>query len=258
MEMFRRFLMSTYLSKKVVMLRFEHPNKTIGYILLLTAFSLLPALLFMIPTIVSGYQNAIQYITTPSTTVYLEDYTLYEEGKRNISSSSFTLDSTTTTEEVSITPPLYGIGLVKDGVFLAIKGQAQVYSYELLGWDSLSKVDLLHHLKDIKNTLFVFIPLSVFLLFCLTAGLKFIQITLFAVIGLYASRFTKKTVTFKHAWVLSAYSITPMTVLFMIIDLFSYSAPYSTSLYLAGVLFTYVFILSRLPIKKEKGTSLNA
>ncbi|MCM3064810.1 DUF1189 domain-containing protein [Priestia flexa] len=258
MEMFRRFLISTYLPKKAVMLRFEHPNKTIGYVLLLTAFSLLPALLFMIPTIVSGYQNAVQHIETPSTAVYLEDFKLYEKEKINVSSSSFTLDSTITTEEISSAPPLYGIGLLKDGVFLAIKGQVQVYSYELLGWNSLSKENLLHHLKDIKNTLFIFIPLSVFLLFCLTAGLKFIQITLFAVIGLYTSRFTKRILTFKQAWVLSAYSSTPMTVLFMVIDLLSYSAPYSTSLYLVGVLFAYVFILSRLPIKKEKRTSLNA
>ncbi len=58
MSMLKKMAWSFTSFKKIRSLRFEHTNKTIGFVLFLTFISLLPTFFFMTLTIVNGYHIA--------------------------------------------------------------------------------------------------------------------------------------------------------------------------------------------------------
>ncbi|TYR82397.1 DUF1189 domain-containing protein [Priestia megaterium] len=257
MNIFQRLLISTSSLKKMSALRFEHPNKTIGYVSLLTFLSLLPAMFFMIFTILSGYHISIHQLSDKNTDFYIQDFKLYDESATNnpltlsTKYTNFIFDPLKTSQDIAKNPPSHAVGFLHDGLFITTNGRLQTYSYELLSWEDLNKKQMLSKLTDFKSFLIIFIPFSITVLYVLTAGLKFIQITCFALIGKIITYFLKKNLSYKHLWVLSAYSTTPMTLIFMVLSIFPSLSYQYTSLYWIGTILVYTLTIHLIPSRKK-------
>ncbi|QFT89863.1 hypothetical protein FIU87_14460 [Bacillus sp. THAF10] len=106
---------------------------------------------------------------------------------------------------------------------------------------------------NLEHLMIVFIVLG-YLYFC---GIKFVQISMLALVGLLIkSRLKRTNLQYRHTWRLSAYAVTLPTLLFSLLQAFQIEYPYSESLnpLISFGLCTLLlfFIIKEIKVKKPQ------
>ncbi|MCM3183122.1 DUF1189 domain-containing protein [Priestia megaterium] len=251
MSMLKKMAWSFTSFKKIRSLRFEHTNKTIGFVLFLTFISLLPTFFFMTLTIVNGYHIATTDLpkSVSSFSISNSQLTSSQPFTKKVNGTAFILNPSQSIERFH--SPAHAIGFLKDGIYITTNSQTQTYSYELLNWHHKDKNELLNLLHEQKFSLYILVPIAMLLLYVLTSGLNFLSITCLAYLGKLIGLIAKKQLPFKQLWALSAYSTVAFTLLYTLFEAFSLSLATHSSLYWIGTFFIYLLLVTRIPIRKK-------
>ncbi|KGX85346.1 DUF1189 family protein [Pontibacillus marinus] len=92
------------------------------------------------------------------------------------------------------------------------------------------------------------------LLYLFTTALKFIGVSFLATVGLFIKEIMKKPLQYKHTWTLSAYAVTTPTLLFAILEAFSWQPPFAWLLYWVLAIGYLYLIIRYIPKPKKRNT----
>ncbi|MBB6454288.1 ABC-type multidrug transport system fused ATPase/permease subunit [Salirhabdus euzebyi] len=249
-NLFKQFLYSLYDFKKVSAFRMQKMGRTIAYIFLFMLIVSIPfALSYSIQT--SSALNKIQ--TTNFTDIpdfaiqeeklqaeeqYVGDYFVVKpESDETIASVQETLDE--------------GIVLLEDKALLITKVLSFEFPYTAFGSDNMTKDEIIQFIDDINTNKYFIISIYLLIYYVFSTGVKFIEITLLALIGLFIKSRLKKNIQYRHVWILTAYAITLPSLIISFIDGIQLSIPYAGVAFWALGSFLLYKIISYIPTPKK-------
>ncbi|MBM7701512.1 DUF1189 domain-containing protein [Metabacillus iocasae] len=255
MNAFHQLFYSLYSPKIVAMFRFQGIGKTISYLFLLTFLSLLPTMFFITQTVVNGYAQSKTILLTEIRDFSIQDDSLYSSMNEPLITSrndtTFIFDSTGSITTTDTNTYRQAIGFLQDGLFITTNYSTQTYSYSLLQMNNLTKEEFFGIFDQAKQLLIILIPLALVLLYIVASGVKFIEVSLLAIVGLGLAKLLNRPLTYKHVWVMWAYSSTLMTLTFTLTDALHIMVPYSFFSHAVVTLLFLFFAMKRVPIRKQ-------
>jgi hypothetical protein len=225
MNIFKQLIVSLYSPKDIAKFRFQGIGKTILYVFFITLISTLPSFLYLSSAIIKGIDTSITTLNEDFPNFEIKDGKLFMDAEKPIEKSKngflFIMDdSGNVTSEDFGKRTNNGFAILHHEFAFVGGGTLQTYPYSMLEGIEISKSDLSSFLHDIDNMLFIFLPILGGVTYIFSAGLKFIEISILAVIGLLMNNSLKRNISYRHVWRLSAYSVTLPTVFFTIMALF--------------------------------------
>lgn len=246
MSIFKQLIKSIYSPKDIAKFRYQGIGKTILYIFLLAFIMTIPAAIYFSTGISKGVDAAKTIVTEEFSSFKIDNGTLTTTNQKPViiqkEGFSFIMDGTgeITAEDMQDYPN--AIGLLKNKAIFVTANQPQEFNYSMLDEMTITNKDIEAFINTFHSMLPVIIPLILLFVFIFSAGIKFIEVTFFALIALLIKRTMNQKIRFRHAWVITAYSITLATMFFTIMDLFMITVPYG--LLLTWFVHTTVIYLS--------------
>lgn len=102
-----------------------------------------------------------------------------------------------------------------------------------------------------KGSLAIIVPIYLIFTYVLYSGLLFIKISFIALIALLFAKGLKRTLPYRNAWRLTAFSITLPTILFGFFPLFNIEIPYGILYDFAISIIYIVLAISKMPRVKK-------
>ncbi|WP_214480276.1 DUF1189 domain-containing protein [Bacillus sp. SM2101] len=231
MSIFRQLVKSLYSTNDIAKFRFQGIGKTILYVFLLTFISIIPTAYFIASDISKGVNTVNEVFESDLPSFYIEDGQLstLDEEPILISKNDFSLiiDSR---ENISIIDTVNiidgdGLALLKNRAVYVSNDNEQSFYYSSFGDISFSSDDMLNFINTLDSLLIIIIPVFILIMYIFSSGMKFLGITLLAFIGLIINSVLTKKITYRHSWILSAYSVTIPTLFFTLMDAFHIVLP---------------------------------
>ncbi|MDA7026930.1 DUF1189 domain-containing protein [Bacillus sp. CLL-7-23] len=252
MNMLRLSLKSTYSPQAIVKARFQGIGKTILYVFLLSMIAALPNVYHTnnhFTEAMDGLQTDLKDLPDFSIT----DGSLHTNTKKAIESQTngyaVVLDPKNSYEMKQIKDKQNAVGFLKEKLVIVINGQDIEVPYTEFN-EEITQQDILSLIDQMKTIIFP--VLSIFILLASTAG-KFIAVTCLALIGLFIRYRLKKNLSYKHLWVMSAYSITLATVFFFMMDTLQVAVFKGFLLYWLVNIVMLFLAIKETPHHKEQG-----
>ncbi|MFO1443452.1 DUF1189 domain-containing protein [Bacillus sp. Bva_UNVM-123] len=227
MNIFKQFFKSLYSPKDIALFRFQGIGKTILYVFLLTFLSLLPAIYYLSSATINGIdaiQNSIKN-ELPPFQITNGELQSEENAPIILKKDGFTInfDSTGTISIDDIAENNETIALLKNGAYFIANGKVQSLPYSMIG--NITNEELLNIFSSIDSSLIIIIPIMVLIIYILTAGLNFIQISVLALLGLLLIKVLMRNIQYRHLWRIAAYSVTLPTIFFTIMEALKTTVP---------------------------------
>lgn len=256
MNVFMQFYKSIYSPKDIAKFRFQGIGKTILFVFLISLLSILPSLIFISTSIISGIDSARAVIKDelPSFSIKDGQLTANTSVPVTINKDHFTiiLDPTgaVTAKELEGTDSTFAI-LKNEFVFTA-GGKAETYAYSMLNGMNFTSRDLLHFVDLINGVKMIMIPLISLFLYLFTSAANFIEISILALIGLVLKNLAGRKLTYRHLWRMAAYSETLPTLFFTIMAALKTTVPWSFFINWFVVIIILYLAINETPKPKEK------
>ncbi|WP_157800969.1 DUF1189 domain-containing protein [Bacillus solitudinis] len=258
MTFLQSFLKSFHNFRYLASSRFQPVTKSIIHVLVFALISCLPFIILLSMTLTDGVRQMQTILTNDIPSFSLKN------GALEVSNSSvylnedlidgvFIIDPLNSYKDEELFLKGEGIVLRSHELIVFNYGVSQSVSYSLLGVQELSKDELLTKVSNLHGFLpLLLIIIGVFIYSGLT-GIAFISITGIATLGLLL-RGRRKSLHYRHLWLMTAYSATLPVVAFSWVDTFAISIH---PLFLViGVLTMLYFAIRRTPLpklRKKKG-----
>ncbi len=238
MNIFKQFIASLYSPKMIAAFRHQKIGRGIGYVFLLMFITLIPIAIALGTTIHSFVTQlekqleenvpdfAIENGVLSSTEV--DEPVINEEDGQTI-----VFDPTGSLTENDLRGEYTdAIALLEREAILITNGVAQEsIGYQDFGLD-LTKQEAVDLISSISGLLPLIIGIIVALLYLFFTAGKFIGVTVLALLGLmFRKSAGVPNLTFKHCWVIAAFTVTMPTVLFSIIDALHIPVPFQFGIY---------------------------
>ncbi|KYD29978.1 hypothetical protein EP10_001329 [Geobacillus icigianus] len=253
MNVFAQLWKSLYSPKDIARFRFQGIGKTIGYLFLLTFFSVLPTLFYGVLSLTEGVRtaSALLHQSLPSFTIENGELSSPAAQPIQLDQDGFVIifDSTGSVipDEVERFPN--AVALLRHEAVLVVGHQAQHYSYAAFPDVRITDQDVRAFISDLQSLLPVLVPLLALIVYVLACAGKFISVCLLALFGLLFSGMLAKTLRYRHTWVMSAYAITLSTVFFTIMESLQTAVPYGALIH-----WLVSFIVLFLAVKEVPST----
>ncbi|MBU8879401.1 DUF1189 domain-containing protein [Bacillus sp. FJAT-29790] len=220
MNIFKQFFKSLYSPKDIALFRFQGIGKTILYVFVLVFLSIIPSVYYFSSAIISGVAAVQSSIENEIPSFSIENGELQSDQAApviiNKDRISIIFDSTGTVDPKSISNSDNTIAILKDGAFFFAGGEIQSLPYSMLNDLTLTKEDLSDILVTVDSSLGVIIPLMAAVMYIFSAGLKFIEVSVLALLGLLLKKMLVRNIQYRHTWRIAAYSVTLPTLFFTI------------------------------------------
>jgi Protein of unknown function (DUF1189) len=220
MNIFKQFIRSLYSPKDISMFRFQGIGKTILYVFFLSFISVIPTIYFLSTAIVSSVEEIQDSIENDFPEFYIEDGQLHSDENKPITINTnnvvIQFDSTGTLTNNDIRANQNTVAMLKDEFIFAAGGQIQTYDYSMLTGVSLSKQEITDYIAAADSFLMIVLPIMAIFIYLFSAGLRFIEVSILALVGLLIKNMLNRKLEYRHTWRMSAYSITLSTVFFTI------------------------------------------
>ncbi|CAM3925600.1 DUF1189 domain-containing protein [Mesobacillus thioparans] len=230
MNIFSQFAKSLYSPADIAVTRFQGIGKTILFVFLLTLLSILPVIFYMFATISGAIDSAKQAVIEDLPSFSIEEGVLKSDIKAPVTlkRDDFTIifDPTGTVEEKDMTNMEATFGMLEHGIVLAAGGQTNTVPYSLFSDGKLSKEDVQSLLETAESSLPVLLGFLFIIIYVFSAGMKFIEVSLLALFGLFLKNLAGRKLQYRHLWRMSAYSTTLPTVFFTLMAFLKTSVPY--------------------------------
>jgi hypothetical protein len=221
MNIFKQLYKSLYSPKDIALYRFQGIGKTILYVFFLTLLSVIPTVFYFSAAIMNGLDAARDAVNQQ-----FPEFTI-EEGKLEsrqdepftINQGDFTIifDSTGAVNEDGLSGEDNAIAFLQNEVYFIAGGNTQSYPYSMFT-SPITKSDLQEFLDTIDSITWIMIALIAIFIYIFSAGVKFIEISIFALFGLLFKNMTEKNLQYRHLWRMAAYSVTLPTIFFTIME----------------------------------------
>ncbi|MBY0122373.1 DUF1189 domain-containing protein [Bacillus sp. S/N-304-OC-R1] len=229
MNIFKQLFKSLYSPRDIAMFRFQGIGKTILYVFLLTLISILPSVYYLSSGIVNGLNAVEKGLSSELPPFLIENGELQskEDAPVIINKENFTIlfDSTGTVDKDDLTKSKNTIAILKNEVYFMAGGQVQSLPYSMFSDISLTNDDLLSMLSTVDTSLGIIIPLLSVVIYIFASGMKFIEISFLALLGLFLKKMLNRNIQYRHTWRLAAYCVTLPTIFFTIMDSLQTAVP---------------------------------
>ncbi|ANB58201.1 hypothetical protein GFC29_1728 [Anoxybacillus sp. B7M1] len=236
MNLFMQLWKSLYSPKDIARFRFQKIGRSILYIFLLSLITSLPTTYYFTTSFIEGtrYTGGLLQNDIPSFTI--ENGSLHSSASEpivmNEQGLTIVFDSTGKMTKEEVERLGTAIGLLKHEAVLVTNSQLQSYNYSMFPQDTkLTDQDVHSFIQTVQSLLPVLIPLAFLFLYIFTSASKFIGVCVLAFIGLILKGTLDKKISYRHTWVMSAYSITLSTIFFAIMEMMHTAVPYAPFLH---------------------------
>ncbi|MCQ6266236.1 DUF1189 domain-containing protein [Fictibacillus sp. WQ 8-8] len=237
MRIFNHFFKSLYSPPMIARLRFQGIGKAIGYVFFLILLTSIPVGIAFSLAFKSGIEEFKQSMTSEIPDFSLQNGKLTSDLKKPVvhtdSSETFIFDTTGSIKEDDLSDYTNVIALLHNEAIVISGGETQKVPYNTLGDVKLTKKDINSWTNTLFDLLPVLIPLLFLFIYVFTVALKFIGVTVLAVIGLVLQNISHRKLSYRQLWIMSAYAVTLPTVFFAIMKLLHTDVPFSFLIYWA-------------------------
>lgn len=235
--------------------RFQKLGKPILYVFLLMLISSVPVGILTTVTFTGAYEELKSHIKDVPQ-FELADGTLAADQQepyiKKENGDTFLFDTTGETKPDDIEKYDSVIAFLGDRLMIKESGTIQEFDYSNFSTMRFTKQDVTELSANLDSLLPIFIPLVIFVVYLLQTGLKFIGVTVLATIGLLLRNITKRKVSYKQLWILSAYSVTIPTLFFAIMALLRTQVPFGFPLYWFVAIMLLYMVLKEIPLPKKR------
>ncbi|NMD71864.1 DUF1189 domain-containing protein [Bacillus sp. DNRA2] len=229
MNVFMQLIKSCYSPKDIAITRFQGIGKTILFVFLLTLVSIIPSIYFLsasMTNVLGEVKNTVQS-DIPDFTIKNGQLKSDADKPITVTKDDFVIlfDSTGDANANDLKNIEFGIGILKDEFVLVQAENTQTYPYSMFESFTLSKGDVLDLIEKVDSSLFIIIPLMVLMNYIFASGVKFIEISILAVFGLFIKNMTRRRLNYGQLWRMSAYSVTLPTLFFTIMNALHTTVP---------------------------------
>ncbi|MEH6945298.1 DUF1189 domain-containing protein [Bacillus sp. JJ722] len=257
MNIFKQFWLSLYSPKDIAKFRFQGIGKTILYVFLLVFISTLPSFIYSTTSVKDGVASFKEAIEHKIPAFEIKNGKLHTEATEPIVLNDQNFDiifdgtGSLTAKDVE-TKTDNGLALLKSEFVIVANGTMQAQPYSLFQGFTLTKDDVESFMEQIDGLLIVLVLIVSSFTYIFAAGLKFIEITIIAMVGkLLASTYNPK-LQYRHMWRITAYSTTIPTVFFTIMAFFQTNVIGGMFVNWAVTLTMIYLVIKEIPQPKTK------
>jgi hypothetical protein len=256
MNIFKQFIKSLYSPKDIAQYRFQGIGKTILYVFLLTFLSIIPSLVYFSTALINGMAAIQDSVKTELPSFIIENGELQADldAPKIINKEDFTIlfDPTGTVGQEEVSNSNNTIALLKNEALIIAGGQTQSFSYSMVQDFNLTNDDLETLLASVDSSLAIIIPLIAVVIYVVAAGMKFIEISFLALIGLLLQKLMEVNLHYRHTWRVAAYSVTLPTVFFTIMDSLRTLVPNGAIINWFVALIILLLVIKEIPKQEKK------
>jgi hypothetical protein len=250
MNIFKQLILSIYSPKSIASWRFQGIGKTILFVFFLTLISILPTAIQLSNGIVDGLNLAQETIEEdiPDFTIKNGELISNTNSAVQFQEKDFTIifDPTGDIDLSDLDLSLDSIALLKNEFAITTAGTVEHFSYSMMDLN-LSKEDAVQFINSMDTLLTVIIPILIIVIYLFSSAMKFIGISVLALIGTLLSKSGDDSLKYRHLWRMAAYSVTLPTVFFMIMDIFQTPVPFGFVLNWFVSILVLVLALKEIP-----------
>ncbi|MBP2241637.1 hypothetical protein J2Z40_002209 [Cytobacillus eiseniae] len=256
MNIFKQFYKSLYSPKDIAQFHLQGIGKTILFVFCLTLLSILPVIFYFSSALINGMDAIQDSVKTDLPSFIIENGEMKTDldVPKIINKDDFTIifDSTGTVDEEELSNSDNTIALLKNDAYIISGGQSQSISYSMLNDLTLTNENLQELLATIDSSLVIIIPIVVVIIFIVTAGFKFFEISILAIFGLLFKKLLDVNIQYRHTWRLAAYSVTLPTIFFAIMDSIKTVVPNGALLHWFVALMMLFLTIKEIPREEKK------
>lgn len=255
MNVFKQFIKSLYSPRDIALFRFQGIGKTILYVFLLTLLSIIPTVTYLSSSMVNGVNLAQSTIDNELPDFTIENGLLssQETSPVVITRDHFSIifDSTGEMSTDELEQMQNGMALLKHDFAIITGGVLDTYSYSMVSDLVITKSDVAEFLANFDSLLVIIIPIFIVVIYIFSSGVKFIEVTVLALLGLALKNILGRNVQYRQLWRMAAYSVTLPTVFFTIMAALKTTVPNGFLLnWFISLLMLYL-ALREVPKRKE-------
>lgn len=248
------FIKSLYNKKLIAYSRFRPITSTIWHVLFVIFIASIPFLISMNMSAVSSVKQLQDTLHKDLPSFHLVGGVLQSENDEKYVSSDdgigvILIDTSKTYTDEELSELTNGIALLRNKITIINEGNIQSVSYSLLGVTELSKEQLTERIDDLKGFLPILLVIATILMYLGLTGVAFIGVTVVSYLGLLL-RGSRKTLHYRHLWVMSAHALTLPVILLYWIDTLYLKVP--ISLFLIATFILLFLAIRSVPIQKNK------
>jgi hypothetical protein len=229
--MFKQLLKSFYSPRDIALFRFQGIGKTILFVFFLTLLSVIPSFVYLQIAITNGVSASLETIEEEFPNFTIENGQLHSNQKApiTINKDAFTIlmDSTGAVQLIDLKDSDNLIGFLQNELVFIAGGQVQSYPYSMADELHLTKNDLVDLINTLGASLVIILPLFFLVIYLFTLGMKFIEVSILALIGFFLKNGPRRKLRYGQVWRMAAYSVTLPTIFFMIMDALKTTVPIS-------------------------------
>jgi hypothetical protein len=258
MNVFKQFIKSLYSTQDMATFRFQKIGKTIGYVFILMLIASIPLAIQItsfINTSIAGLNEVVQSeipdfeLKNGKLTSQIE-----EPITREADGMYFIFDTTDSVTRDDINEYDDAVAFYSDHLIIKSMTSVDEVRYESFGAVTLTKEDVSMFADQLSEIAPIAIPIMIIIAYLFFTALKFIGVTVLALIGLIVRNIAKRNLSYRQLWMLSAYAVTIPTIFFAIIDLLEIIVPFSLALYWFVAILVLYLVVKKVPASKSVQT----
>jgi hypothetical protein len=254
MNIFQQIYKSIYSPKDIARFRFQGIGKTILFVFFLSLISILPPIIYLSTTLVSGIDTVKTVIQKefPSFSIKNGQLTADTKVPFKINKENFTiiLDPTGAVSETDVEDEGNAFALLKDRFVLVTGSRADSSPYSMLEGINVTKGSLSKFIKSVDSLKGIIIPVLAVFLYLISSASNFIEISVLALIGLALKNLSGRNLNYRQLWRMAAYSETLPTIFFTIMS--AIKTPVPNSFLINWFVAIIVLLLSINEVQKPK------
>jgi hypothetical protein len=256
MNVFKQFFKSIYSPKDIAKFRFLGIGKTILYLFFLSLVSVIPSSYFFTTAINNGLEVTKATLKEEVPPFVIENGQLNTESSTPITIDKdgfkIIMDATGTVDSSEFENTDNVIALLKDEFVIVAGGQPQTTSYAMFSDIKITNKELLSFIETLEGFKLIFLPILILVIYIFSSGIKFIEVSILALIGLFITSLLSRNVPYRQLWRMAAFSVTLPTVFFMVMATLQTDVPNGFLINWFVSIIVLGLALKEVPMKKQK------
>jgi hypothetical protein len=254
-NIFKQFYKSLYSPKDIASFRLQGIGKTILYVFLLSILSVLPTIYYTNTTMNQAVQIAEETIKEELPEFQIENGVLVSEEDQpiTINKGNFAIifDATGAMDIENVSKTGDTLALLQREMVLSSGGEANSVPYSMMAMDTITKQDIVTFIEGSDTAMAFILPIFSIIIFLFSSGLRFIEISVLALIGILLKNIVRKDLQYRHLWRMTTYSVTLPTVFFIIMGIFQTHVPYGSLINWFVSLTILLLAIQEVPTSEE-------
>jgi hypothetical protein len=257
-NIFKQLYKSLYSPKDIASFRLQGIGKTILYVFLLTIISVLPTIYYTNSTMNQVVQVAEETIKEDLPEFQIENGVLIssEDQPITINKGNFSIifDATGAMDLDNVSKTGDTLAILQREMVLSSGGEANSVPYSMMAVDTITKQDIITIIEGSDTAMGFILPIFSILIFLFSSGLKFVEISVLALIGIILKNIVRKDLKYRHLWRMTAYSVTLPTMFFTIMGVVQTHVPFGSLINWFVSLTMLLLAIQEVPTSKEQVT----